>query len=249
MGKLYELLAAESDLRKSATKLLAEAKNTFLKKTNLFVGYVKRTEMFNEDDPVPANEEVNITDSVISKLNFVNQHIIKHYDGYLEIQEANQRAKADIVIDGQVLASDVPGTFLLGMEQKLVDLRSLYESIPTLRPGILWEKDEYHALENVFRAKNEDTAFTTKKSIQHKVIYEATKEHPAQVERWTEDIKIGKKYTEHYSAMLPASVKAKMLTNIDKLIIAVKAARTRANAVEVSNQVIGETIFDFIHDI
>ena len=249
MGKLYELLAAESDLRKSAAKLLTEAKNTFAKKTNLFVGYIKRTEMLNDNDPAPANEEVDVTDTVISKLNFVYKHIIPYYDSYLQVQEANQRAKADIIVDGKSIATDVPGTFLLGMEQKLVDLRALYENIPTLRPGITWEKHELYRLENVFRSKNQEMTFTTKKSIQHKVIYEATKEHPAQVERWTDDIKIGKKYTEHYSGMLPANLKAKLLSNIDKLIVAVKAARSRANATEVTNIQIGKSIFDFIHDV
>lgn len=246
MGKLYELIPAEMDLKRTAAKLIAEAKDTFVKRTNHFVGHIKSTVMFSDASENLADEELEVTDTVDGKLGFLQKHLIGYYDAYLNSQLTNQVAKQDIVIDGTILAENLPATFLLGMEEKLKEIRMVYEKIPTLRPGVAWELDPLQKLEGVYRAKNVEEKFTTRKAVQHKVLYEATENHPAQIEKWTEDVRVGKIVNQNFSSMLSAADKAARLGRIDKLLIAVKSARQRANDVEATKRQIGEKVFEFI---
>lgn len=248
MGKLYELLPAEMDLKRSAVKLISEAKDTFTKRTNHFVGHIKRTMMFNDEETTLADEVVDVTDTIDSKLAFVQEHISKYYDAYLNSQATNQKAVADIVLKGTVMATNIPATFLLGMEEKLKEIRLLYEKIPTLRPGVRWEIDDQQKFSGVYRAASPEEKFTTKKTVQHKILYEATPQHPAQIEKWTDDIRVGKIVTQNFSAMLSPADKAARLARIDELLIAVKSARQRANDIEATKMNIGKTMFTFIDE-
>jgi hypothetical protein len=88
--------------------------------------------------------------------------------------------------------------------------------------------------------------FRGEKTMKHKVLYDATDKHPAQIEKWTEDIPVAKIETVHRSTMLTPLAKSKMLGRVDKLIAAVKAARQRANTVEVEKREIAKSMFDYM---
>ncbi|MEL6310420.1 MAG: hypothetical protein AAFQ52_19930, partial [Chloroflexota bacterium] len=75
---------------------------------------------------------------------------------------------------------------------------------------------------------------------------EATKEHPAQVEVYYEDIVVGNWQTIKYSGALPASRVAVLKERVRALQEAVKFAREEANSAEVDEQTVGETIFNYI---
>ena len=78
-------------------------------------------------------------------------------------------------------------------------------------------------------------------------MYDATKEHPAQVESITTDVAIGKITVNNWSGMLSPAQKSILLGKIDTLIRAVKKARQRANTTEVVKVNIGDKLFDFIN--
>jgi hypothetical protein len=82
--------------------------------------------------------------------------------------------------------------------------------------------------------------------MKHKVLYDATEEHPAQLETWSEDIPIGKFTETLWSGMLSPAEKSAKLGRIDKLLRAVKKARQRANAVDVVDVTIGKELFNYI---
>lgn len=247
MGKLHELLAVEGDLASVAEKVTDEAVNTFSKKQEHFVGQVRTLTMFDE-----ARSGENVTDekplvtTVGAKLDYVAKQVIPYFDAVLQKDVTNQSAIADLVVNGKTLAKDLPATFLLGMEARLKKLRKVYETIPTLNPGIHFVKDEA-AGEGVYRQENPSTNMRTEKTIKHKVLYDATKEHPAQIERWNEDVPIGRIETAHTSGMVSPAEKSRLLGNVDTLLRAVKKARQRANTVDAATTKVASAMFDYIH--
>ena len=88
--------------------------------------------------------------------------------------------------------------------------------------------------------------FKTAKVVKSRVLYDATKEHPAQIERWNEDERVARVETVHTSGMITSANKARYLRNLDKLIAGVKKARQRANCVETKSLKVSEAMFDFI---
>lgn len=88
-------------------------------------------------------EHKEMVTTVHDKLDYMlNQHIVPYLDAVLQKERANQDAKADIVVDGIVLAKDVPATFLLGLEEKLKRVHEVLDKIPTLAPPH-FNEDQY----------------------------------------------------------------------------------------------------------
>lgn len=246
MSKLHELLAIEGDLAGIAKKITDEILSTF-KKPDHFIGQHRKLEMFDaaEQSKVVADEYKEIVTTVPKKLSYLSESIIRYFDAVLQKETTNQQAKADLVVDGITIAKDVPATFLLGMESKLKELRSVFESTPTLAPGVAWEKDLAQG-NDIYRMKYADEKLKTAKSFMHKVLYEATDKHPAQIEKWEEQTPVGRYITNTTCGMLSPADKSIYLGRIDKLIQAVKKARMQANMVDVVNVTCGDEIFKYI---
>jgi hypothetical protein len=246
MSKLHEVLAVEGDLQGQVNKIIEETVKTFQSKAAHFMKSHRRLEMFEEDGISHPEEHYEMVDTVSNKLNHTKEFITRYYDVVLQKEATNQAATADIIINGEVLFENAPVTFLLGMESRLKTLRQLYASIPTLQPGKKWEKDTSQG-DDIYVVVPDEEKLRTKKVFAHQVLYEATKEHPAQIEKWEETKDIGKYIQRLWSSMLTPSEKSKLLGKIDTLIQAVKKARQRANGTELIKTNIGEKIFKYIH--
>lgn len=244
---LHELLAVEGDLEGVFKKIIEETKATFKNKPAHFLGSHRKLEMFADDDKVEYPEEHKAIDETVNaKLAYTAKPIKRYFDAILQKEATNQEAKADLVVDGKVLAEGLPATFLLGMESRLKIVRSIYTEIPTLDPGIEWEEDKSKG-KDIFKTKFPEEKLKTAQTVQHKVLYDATKEHPAQIERWQEVVNTGKFIKQTWSGMISPYEKSMYLERIDKLIRAVKKARQKANTAEVVKLNIGETLFNYIH--
>ena len=86
----------------------------------------------------------------------------------------------------------------------------------------------------------------TKKVPRSHILYEATSEHPAQVEMYHEDVKVGEWRTIKFSSALAAQEKNQMLDRIRKFQDAVKFAREEANSMDVDDVKIGNKVLDFV---
>jgi len=183
---------------------------------------------------------------VPSKLDYSSGHIIRYLDAVLQKESTNQRANADIVVDGVTIATNIPATFLLGLESRLKYIKGMYVSIPTLQPGIKWEIDLSQSTE-VFKRVYPEERFRTKKVRRNHEIAPATDKHPAQVEVYDENINVGKIVTDTWCGMITTAQKSAILGRVDKLIRAVKKARQQANATEVVDITIGKVLVDYIN--
>ena len=249
MAKLHEILAVEADLAGTSAKICKETRVNFTKNPDRYLGMLTSYHPFDEGAIVEANVVKSIDDTVIAKLEYSAAHVIRYLDAVLQKEKTNQVAVADLVVDGVTIATNVPATFLLGLETKLKKIREdLYQTIPTLQPGVEWELDESVG-PNIFKKKNPDEKFRGKKVRKNHVLSPATKEHPAQVEVYTEDEKTHRVITDTWSGMVSTAKKSELLGRIDKLSRAVKRARQTANATKVVKTTIGKELFNYINGV
>jgi len=247
-AKLHELLAVESDLEATAQKIISEAAVTFVKKQEHFLGYRKSLRMFEEhrkQEEEAATESKALVTTVDEKLDYVLKNAIKYYDAILQKESTNQSAVADLVVDGHVLVENAPATWLLGMESRLKLLRTVYEVIPTWTPGVDWVPAPEQG-KGIYKAAEPSKADKTEKTPAHKVIVPATEHHPAQVEKWVENIRVGVFTTQKWISSWSPSQKSEAMGRLDKLIRAVKQARQRANSTPVSKVHAGNKIKDYL---
>lgn len=243
--QLHALLAVEADLTNTAKALVEETAVTFTKKPDHFKGHVKTVTYFDEArSQENEQEEKKLVTTVDAKLVYALEPVARLYDALLQKEEANQRAKTDLVIDGVTIGTDLPATFLLGLETRLKTVQQLVLATPTLDPSMIWNED-LAAGAGVYRSTPQGTK-RTEKDTQFKVLAAATDKHPAQIEKWTVDVPVAKIETTHVSGMWTPARKSEVLARIDKMLNAVKKARQMANTVETQNLQVGKQIMDYI---
>ena len=245
-GKLHELLAVEADLEGKAKLIIGETMAVFKGKPNLFLGSVRTYQPFREDGISYPEEHQAITTTVGDKLSYASKSIEPWFDALAQKEATNQMAKSDLVVDGEVLATDVPATMLLSLESRLKMVRGVYENIPTLAMGVEWKEDNTRG-KGVFVAVHPEEAFKTSKTTKSKVLYEATKEHPAQIDKWEETENVGKYTKNVWCGMITPTRKAELIERVDNLLRAVKKARQRANSTEVKDIHIGKVLMGYIN--
>lgn len=250
MARLHETLAVDSDLAEDAKKTIAGAIISFTKQVYLFVGSYKRLEMFAEDrkqEEDGAEERKELTITIQEKLDDVAEHLIRHLDCLAQKESTNQEASADLVLeDGTILLADVPVTLLLSLETRLAAFKEMYKSIPTLAPGIDWADDPTQR-EGVYKSVHDVIRHKTEQTFKSDILVPPTEFHPAQIEKWTEQVPIGNFITIQWSGMISPAQKSKLLNKINILLRGAKKARMKANTTEVVERAIGKTIFNYIH--
>lgn len=155
---------------------------------------------------------------------------------------ANCEAKADITVDGTVLLTDVPVTYLLFLEKQLKDMRTIISKLPTLDLAETWHYDHARgcwATEPVKTAR-------TKKIPQNHVLAAATDKHAAQVHMYTVDEIVGYWETTKFSGALSADRVAVLLKRVEALQEAVAFAREQANTLTVVDRKVGAKVFEYL---
>jgi len=241
MTKLNQIIAIEKSVKGQATREMANANKT-LQKDALLSG-IARTYRPRDDEGdqlPPESTRVQVrTTEVIDEVVGV---LTKLFDTTATKDWANGEARADVVVDGKTLLENAPVTYLLFLEKQLNELHAFISKLPTLDPAEVW------AYDNATNAYATDPMQTTKtkKIPRNHVKAEATKEHPAQVEVYYEDVIIGTWQTIKYSGAMPAARVAELLERVRLLQEAVKFAREEANNTEITEQKVGEQILDYI---
>lgn len=243
MPKLNQVIAVEKSVKSKAHADLTEAHQQ-LQKPALLAG-ISRTYRPKDDDgerlpPESTRVQVRSPDVIRKTAEVLTQL----FDVVATKDWANCEARADVVVDGDVLLEKAPVTYLLFLEKQLVDLHTFVKKLPVLDPSESWVED---ASQNCYATEAVET-MRTKKVPRNHVKAEATEKHPAQVEVYYEDIAVGYWRTVKFSGAMPARRVAALLDRVEKLQRAVKFAREEANAIEVKNQKVGDALFAFLFD-
>jgi len=213
-----------------------------VQKPDLFNG-MTRTYRPLDDEGETQPSERKLAQLTVSNAVTKLKEIMSDYLNLVYTQDkANCAAVADVVVNNKVIATAVPVTHLLFLEKQLIDLRTFVSHLPTLDPTEKWEYDVNSSLN-----KSEPTISNrSKKVMKNHVKAPASDKFPAQVDVYTEDVKVGEWTTIKFSGAISTVAKNTMLGRINDLIDAVKTAREKANSLEITQEKIANNIFDFV---
>lgn len=242
MTKLNQIIAIANGKKTNCTAAVTAVYHT-LQKPDLFNGFERKYQpLDDEGEKIPSENKI-IQQTVSDNLRVAQDNLVDLMDTIAEQEFANCEAKADIVVEGSTLASQVPVSYMLFLEKQLDNIKSLVSKIPVLSSDVRWRKSDSDP--NIHVA---DTVVTnrTKKVPKAFVKAPATDKHPAQVDVFTEDVVVGNWSKVDMSSAIPISRREDMLKRIDILRDAVKMAREEANSIEVKNVKVGKALTDFV---
>ena len=239
--RLNQIIAVEKGIKSRSFQELTEAHHA-LQKPNLLSGISRTYRPKDEEGEQLPPESTRVQAKTNDIIRQTVDVLTKLFDVTATKDWANCRAKADVVVDGQTLLTEVPATYLLFLEKQLVDLHTFVKKLPTLDPSESWTFDagaDAWATDPVQTVK-------TKKIPRNHVKAEATEKHPAQVEVYYEDVTVGYWRTVKFSGALPAQRVNDLLERVEKLQQAVKFAREEANNLEVENEQVGAKLLGYL---
>lgn len=240
MSKLNQIIAVANGKKSMAKSTITNA-HQLSQKPELFTGLERNYEPI-EDGAVlpPESKKVQFTvDDVISS---IRPSITDMMDVVLTQDAANQEAKSDIVVNDVTVASDVPVSTLIFLEKQLIDLNKFVSTLPELDNSEDWTKDPNSGY---FRS-NETKTHRLEKIPTPVVLYEATPEHPAQVQLSNVDKLAGYWSTVKLSGAMPRTEKQQTLQRITDLKESIVKARESANSIGVDQKKIGEDVLNYI---
>lgn len=241
MPKLNQIIAVLSGRKSQSQKDITEVYKK-LHKDALFDGISRVYQPVDEEGEALPPERKNVQYSARQAIAEARSALSELFNVTATQDYSNCTARSDVVVDGQTIVSDAPVTHLLFLEKQLTDLHTFVRQIPVLDPSERWEWDQ---AADCFTS-NPFVTNRTKKIPRSHILYEATKEHPAQVEMYTEDVKVGEWRTVKFSGALPAQEKNQILQRIRNLQQAVKFAREEANEMAVEEVKTAGTVFEYL---
>lgn len=241
MPKLNQIIALTPGRKANATKALTAAYHKF-QKDDLLFGVARSYQPKEDGGEMMPSERKNVQVKVRSVIKDIEAEVVEMFNAVATQDFGNTQAVANVVVDGTVVLEKVPVTFLLYLEKQAQDLLTLAEKLPVLDPAEKWTFDSTADC----YASEAAQSNRTKKVPQRFVKYEATKEHPAQVDVWQEDVVVGTWTTKKFSGAISAKDKNEVIVLAKKLLEAVKTAREEANSLEVRPAKVGSQIFNFV---
>lgn len=242
MTLLSQIVAIEKGVKNQTSRVETDLYHV-LEKKPLFAGLSRRyTPKDEEDGDQLPPESVAVQIKAEDVLKQLTESLTRLIDVTSTKDMANTNAKADVVVDGATIAAAVPVTTLMFFEKELEKLSAFVSRLPVLDPTLQWSYDENRG---VYASTPVETV-RTKKIPRNHVLYEATKEHPAQVQMFTEDVIVGTWEKTEFSAALPAAEVTNIQVRLDKLRTAVKFAREEANTAEVNDVHYGADILGYL---
>jgi hypothetical protein len=239
--KLNQILAIESVTKKRAEDTFTKSYQE-VQKVELVTGFSRNYQPKDDTGERLPSETKKVQVRAVDAVKAVKQGLAELIDITATKDATNQEATANVVVDGVTLAKDVPATTLLFLEKRLVAIIDFVKKLPVLAADESWSFDSAQGL---FRTEPVTTV-RTKKVEDFRVIVPATKEHPAQVTKVTEDQLVGEWRNTKTSGALPVDERASLLARAERLQKALKEARQEANETPVKPVEVGEKLLSFV---
>lgn len=240
MSKLHQIIAVLQGKKARSTKVFTDAYQGW--KDNLITGISRTYTPLNEEGEVFPAENKKVQVRVQDVLSTVTTELADFYDCLATQEFGNTLAKANVVVDGTPVLSNVPVGTLLFLEKQLEHMLTFVSSIPTLPTDKEWEfsKDA-----NCYVSTPVEQTKTAKVPTNF-VKFQPTDKQPGQSEILYIDKTIGHWTTKNFSGAIPAKEQSELIAKVVKLQEAVKIARETANSTEVEQVKIGKNVLDFI---
>lgn len=239
--KLNQIIAVEKGAKTKSFAAITDA-HQVLQKPAVLAGISRTYQPADEDGEQYPPESTKVQVKAEELARDVAAALVELFDVTATKDWANAEATADVEVDGEVIVAAAPVTYLLFLEKQLVDLHTFVKKLPVLDPSESWTFDQ---ASDCFATDQVQTT-KTKKVPRNHVKAEATKEHPAQVEVYYEDIVVGHWRTVKFSGAVTAQRANELLERVEKLQRSVKFAREEANGREVDKREVHKQVFDFL---
>ena len=227
--RLNQLLAILSGIQAKGMQALTESYHDGQHATQLD-GFRRKYTPDNDDGEAFPDETKVLQTRMREVIKGARDDIAKMVQCAAQRDAANVSAKADVVVDGEVLLENVPATQLLWLEKQLLThLKTFASKLPVVPSTETWHWDD-----NTGCFVSEPVQ-TIKSKKNPKVITKApaTEQHPAQAELIYEDCRVGLWTATKFSGALSRQEVQGIQDRVQKLLEAVVVARERANSVEV----------------
>jgi hypothetical protein len=241
VAKLNQIIAVEKGVKSKAQQELTGAHRD-LAKPVLLSGIARTYQPKDEEGEQLPPESTRVQLQAESVLRSTAAALTRLFDVTATKDWANCEARADVTVDGRVIVSDVPVSYLLFLEKQLTELHAFIRSLPVLDASESWNLD---ASTDSWKTEPVRT-IRTKKVPRNHVKAEATEKHPAQVEVYYEDVPVGYWTTVKFSGALPARRVNEILERVEKTQQAVKFAREEANGAEVTDRRVGDAVLGYL---
>lgn len=239
--KLNQVIAIANGEKSRKQKVFSQMYQ-MLGQPALFDGIAKTYEPKDEEGDIFPREDKNVQMTVERAIEESVQVLKDMYNIIATNDIGNCDAKADVKVNNTVVLKDVPVTHLIFLEKQLEDIATFITAFPVLDPAEEWEFSDDN---NCWKSEPRKTT-KTKKVPKNHVLAEATSNHPAQVQVFTEDVVIGYWTTIKMSGCYQAKKKVELIEKVRSLSKAVKMAREEANSVEIAKSDFGNKVLDFI---
>jgi len=239
--RLNQILAVEKEVKNRTYTKLTEL-HKISQKPELFAGFTKVYQPKAEDGETYPPESKKVQMRAEAFLQQVADLTVEYLDTEVRKDLTNCEAKTNVVLDGIFIFKNVPVTFLLTLEKNLGDLKTFVEKLPELSDDEEWKKGE---TDDLYYAEPALT-HRTKKVQKSIVLYDATKEHPAQCSLVSEDEIVGYWKQVKISGAIAPKRKEALLDRLVRLSKAVKLAREEANMQEVVGGNVSQGLVDFL---
>lgn len=243
MVKLNQVIAVVPSKKSQAESVKTDIYHK-AQKPELFSGLIKTYQSNEEKGEQQPSESKNIQCNMIEMIKEFANATTQVLDVVATQDTANCQAKSNIEVDGKVLLTELPVTYLLFLEKQLTDLTTFVDKLPILDPSETWTFDpNKNCYVSAPAATNryKKVPFPFEKSP-------ATDKHPAQVEVLTRDEFMGVWTCVKFSSAVPAKHKAVFADRVRKLKEAVVRAREEANCIQATNVSVGQKIFDYVFE-
>ncbi|WP_329207139.1 hypothetical protein OG893_24585 [Streptomyces sp. NBC_01696] len=241
MTKLNQIIAVEKGVKSKSLQDITAAHHK-VQKPALLAGISRTYQPKDEEGEQLPPESARVQIKAEEALRETSASLTRLFDVTATKDWANCSARADVVVDGRTIVTEVPVSYLLFLEKQLTDLHTFVKKLPVLDASESWSLDPSTDLWKTDPVRT----IRTKKVPRNHVKAEATDKHPAQVDVYYEDVPIGYWTTVKFSGALPARRVNELLERVEKLQHAVKFAREEANGAEVTDQRVGDAVFGYL---
>lgn len=245
--KLHQILAllktVNSTTEGQVTKAFQDAK-----RTPSFNGFTRTYTSLDADDPDQLPAERKMVQLTVDDVLYRARHAwTRQADVVVTKDATNQKAQADVVVDGIPVLHAVPVTTLLYLEKMMLNVRTMLAALPVLDPEVDWGSEPDSA-SGQWRSRTPEKSLKMKKVPKSYIKVPATDKFPAQVGDYSEDITVGTWERMVFSGAIPAPRKRELLMRAEALQEAIKMAREEANKTDVDQRHIGAALFAHLLD-
>jgi hypothetical protein len=173
-----------------------------------------------------AGEKIRIQQSVDDLIAQFAKATAAQVDAAATVDLTNAKAVADVIVDGTVLARNVPGVTLLYWQDLLDAAKAFLEKVPLLPPEVGWNPDPA----NDWWQSDPTESDREVKVEDFRIVVPQSDKHPAQVAQVNKNVKAGTWTVVRYSRAMDAHRHRVLTERVNQLWDAVTVARARANS-------------------